>query len=503
MKTRENLKLNVICVWAFSLFATALAAWSYLDYTYDKRLSILALHAAAIYGILWIGWYCLKLFGTFRKAVKLVKQGKFTNLKNTDNQLASELFRTIRNRITGYLDYISELEKQIENFQFKVRLLRKLKHNTDTIISQIPDPVIVIDEFDKLIIANQAAAKLFDFDLENSKYKSIDELVTASCFVDQLSENQEDINFVDLLRQNKQNRHHSTKREVIFVDKDNGNKYFDCSFSSICCDSRKLWGVVAILHDITRKKQIDKLKNDFMGHVSHELKTPLASIAAYSEMLADNDVKDEKTKNQFYSVIQKQAKRLNQLIDDLLDTSRVESGMIKIEKQSFNLQTLIAEQLQMIKGYAHQKKINIIEPHNTIIFGPVYADRDMIAQVMTNLLTNAVKYTKPEGSITVEIDIDEAENLARVAVTDTGIGIQEDQIETIFDKYYRANTSEHAGQGLGLGLNLVKQIVEKLHGGRVFVDSEPEVGSTFGFELPLTKAEEIEQPQRLEFMEAM
>ncbi|MBW8002110.1 MAG: PAS domain-containing protein [Planctomycetes bacterium] len=503
MKTRENLKLSVMCAWAFSLFAAVLAAWSYLDYAGDKRLSTLTLHAVSICSTLWIGWYCLKLFGTFREAIELVKQGKFTDIKSTDNQLAGELFQTIKNRITGYLGYISELEKQIENFQIKLRLLRKLKHNTDTIISQIPDPVIVVDEFDKLIIANHAAGKLFNFDLENSKYKSIDELITTPCFVDQFSENKKDINFVDLLQQNKQNKCHPVKCEVIFADKDNGNKYFDCSLFSICHDGGKPWGIVAILHDITRKKQIDKLKNDFVGHVSHELKTPLASITAYSEMLVDNDVKDEKTKNQFYSVIQKQAKRLNQLIDEMWDTSRVESGMIKIKKQSFSLQALIAEQLQMIRGYAQQKKINIIEPDNTIIFGPVYADRDMIAQVITNLLTNAVKYTKPEGSITVEIDIDEAENLARVTVADTGIGIQKDQIEAIFDKYYRANTNEHAEQGLGLGLNLVKQIVEKLHDGHVFVDSKPEVGSTFGFELPLTKAEEIEQPQRSEFMEAM
>jgi two-component system phosphate regulon sensor histidine kinase PhoR len=247
---------------------------------------------------------------------------------------------------------------------------------------------------------------------------------------------------------------------------------------------------VAVLHDITREKQIQQMKNDFVSHVSHELKTPLASITAYSEMLADGEADDEQTMKEFCSVIQSQAKRLNRLIEDILNISRIESGLIKVEKKAVSLTILIEEQLQMIKGYAEEKNIEIIG-QKPIVFDQVYADKDMISQVIVNLLSNAVKYTPTGGSVKIGTEVDETANLIRVSVTDTGVGIPEDAIEHVFDKFYRVGANKKQAKGTGLGLNLVKQIVEKVHDGRIFVTSEVGVGSTFGFELPLAMAEAI------------
>ncbi|MFB0555844.1 MAG: sensor histidine kinase, partial [Phycisphaerae bacterium] len=141
-------------------------------------------------------------------------------------------------------------------------------------------------------------------------------------------------------------------------------------------------------------------------------------------------------------------------------------------------------QLQMIKSYAEEKNIDIIG-QKPIVFDQVYADKDMISQVIVNLLSNAVKYTPSGGSIKIESEVDEIASLARVSVTDTGVGIPEDEIEHVFDKFYRVGANEKQAEGTGLGLNLVKQIVEKVHDGKVFVTSQVGVGSTFGFELPL------------------
>jgi len=241
---------------------------------------------------------------------------------------------------------------------------------------------------------------------------------------------------------------------------------------------------VAVLHDVTREKEISQMKNDFVGHVSHELKTPLASITAYSEMLADGEAPDEETRREFYSVIQNQAKRLNRLIEDILNTSRIESGLIKISKEPINLAILIEEQLQMIRSYAEERNIKITR-QKPIVFDQVNVDRDMISQVIVNLLSNAVKYTPSGGAVRVETKVDEVESLVRVSVADTGVGIPEDEIDHVFDKFYRVGVNKKQAKGTGLGLNLVKQIVEKLHDGRVFVESQVGVGSTFGFELPL------------------
>jgi len=242
-----------------------------------------------------------------------------------------------------------------------------------------------------------------------------------------------------------------------------------------------------VLHDITREKEISQMKNDFVSRVSHELKTPLASITAYSEMLCDGEGDDEETRSQFYSVIQGQAKRLNRLIEDILNISRIESGLIKVEKTPVSLTILIEEQLQMIRSYAEEKNIEIVA-QRAIVFDQVNVDKDMLSQVIVNLLSNAVKYTPSGGRISVETEVDEAAGTVQLSVTDTGIGIPEDEVEHVFEKFYRVKANKGQAKGTGLGLNLVKQIVEKVHDGRVFVRSEPGKGSTFGFELPLARA---------------
>ena len=138
----------------------------------------------------------------------------------------------------------------------------------------------------------------------------------------------------------------------------------------------------------------------------------------------------------------------------------------------------------MIKGFAEDKNIEIIG-QKPIVFDQVYVDRDMMSQVIINLLSNAVKYTQSGGTVRIATEVDEGASLARVIVTDTGVGIPEDEIEHVFDKFYRVGANKKQANGTGLGLNLVKQMVETVHDGRVFVTSKVGEGSTFGFELPL------------------
>ena len=175
-------------------------------------------------------------------------------------------------------------------------------------------------------------------------------------------------------------------------------------------------GAVAVLHDITREKEVSQMKDDFVSHVSHELKTPLASITAYSEMLLDDEIDDEKTRKEFYSVIQSQAKRLNRLIEDILNTARIESGLIKVKKEPISLTMLIEEQMQMMKNYAGEKNITLSWANacqKPIIFDQVVADKDMMSQVIVNLLSNAVKYTPAGGTVKVETEVDEITSVGK------------------------------------------------------------------------------------------
>jgi len=371
-----------------------------------------------------------------------------------------------------------ELESQIKDLQIQVQLSQRQKENTEAIIYSIRDAVIVVDEFSRVLMANEAAGRLFGFDFRNSARDSIDQLVATT-----------KQGFVEFLKRSTQSKSRAARQEIEFAE--NGRpRTFDCIVSCVHDDTERVCGAVAVLHDITREKEVSQMKNDFVSHVSHELKTPLASITAYSEMLADGEAEDEQATKKFCSVIQNQAARLNRLIEDILNVARIESGLIKVDKKRVSLALVIEEQMQMIKGFADEKNIEVIG-QTPIVFDQVYADKDMISQVIVNLLSNAVKYTPGRGQVRIETEVDEIARVARVSVTDTGLGIPEDEIEHVFDKFYRVHANNNRAKGTGLGLNLVKQIIEKVHNGKVFVTSKQGQGSMFGFELPLATTERV------------
>jgi len=436
---------------------------------------------AAAVGVIWLGRHWLKLVREITSMAKQMRTESPSCIKPGSNILTKTLSEAINERLSNYSNCRPALEKQIKDLQIQIQVAQRQKRNTEAIIYSIRDGVIVIDEFDRLLMANEAAGRLFDFDFRNSQHKAINELVPSEEAKTGESE------FVDFLRQSRKGKCRYAKREIDFSGSDRP-KTFDCIVSCVYDEKEQICGVVAVLHDITREKEISQMKNDFVNHVSHELKTPLASISAYSEMLVDDEADDEKTRKEFYCVIQSQAQRLNRLIEDILNTSRIESGLVKVDKRPVSLTVLIEEQMQMIKSYADEKNIKITG-QKPIVFDQVYADRDMISQVIVNLLSNAVKYTPSGGTIKIETEVDEIEGTARVSVTDTGVGIPQDEIEHVFDKFYRVKANERQAKGTGLGLNLVKQIVEKVHDGRVSVRSKAGKGSTFVIELPLATAE--------------
>jgi two-component system phosphate regulon sensor histidine kinase PhoR len=368
-------------------------------------------------------------------------------------------------------DRIRELEAQVSDLELQCRLAGRRERQTEAIIQSLRDAVFVIDESDRLLVANEAASHLFGFDLRTSRQEPLAQLVGSAY--------QE---FVDLLQHSLRSGIEATRREMTFSGAE-GPHTFETIVSCVQ-EGGRVCGAAAVLHDITREKEVSQMKNDFVSHVSHELKTPLASIMAYSEMLADGEADDEQTRKQFYDVIQGQAQRLNRLIEDILNISRIESGLIKVKKEPVSLTILIEQQMQMIKGFAQEKNITVTRPE-PIVFDQVCADKDMISQVIVNLLSNAVKYTPAGGNVRIAAEVDATEGLVRVTVTDTGAGIPPEEIGHLFEKFYRVSANNKLAKGTGLGLNLVKQIVEKVHNGRVFVTSQVGVGSTFGFELPI------------------
>jgi two-component system phosphate regulon sensor histidine kinase PhoR len=211
------------------------------------------------------------------------------------------------------------------------------------------------------------------------------------------------------------------------------------------------------------------------------MKTPLAGIKAYVELLVDGDAEDEETREEFLNVINSQADRLQRLIDNMLNLARIEAGVVSVDKKSRSLNELLEEAVNVVQPSAEAKSIELLTELSPLYLG-VLADRDMLLQAAINLLSNAVKYTPEGGRITLRSRL--ADDEVAFEVEDTGVGLSEEDCRHVFEKFYRVKKDKTMASGTGLGLPLAKHIVEDVHGGRLSVESEVGVGSTFCVTLP-------------------
>jgi two-component system phosphate regulon sensor histidine kinase PhoR len=444
-----------------------------------SRMAVLRLitYGWGAVGVVFLAGGCGRLGGMITSLASRLAAGPPLTPAPESPWGARGLAEAVAARLDAGAETIRRLESELKDLHLRAQLSEREKHQTEAILYSLRDAVIVVDGADRLLVANEPAVRLFGLDTGPTRHASLVERIGGT-----------HAEFVELLQQSRRNRTEATRRELQFVRGDRPHIYD--TIVSCVQEDEKVSAVVAVLHDVTREKEVSQMKNDFVSHVSHELKTPLASITAYSEMLVDGEADDEATRKEFYAIIQSQAQRLNRLIEDILNISRIESGLIKVHKEPASLTILIEEQMQMIRSYAEEKQITVTSPA-PIVYDRVCVDKDMLSQVIVNLLSNAIKYTPAGGRVHVGTEVDEPAGLARVTVTDTGVGIPAEEIDHLFEKFYRVSANNKQAKGTGLGLNLVKQIVEKVHGGRVFVTSQVGVGSTFGFELPLAIAEPV------------
>ncbi|NJP06597.1 MAG: cell wall metabolism sensor histidine kinase WalK [Chloroflexaceae bacterium] len=242
-----------------------------------------------------------------------------------------------------------------------------------------------------------------------------------------------------------------------------------------------------VVHDITHEREMDRLKNEFVSVISHELRTPLTSILGYTELLLARDFSPSEQK-QFLQTTYEQANHLSKLVDDMLDSSRLETGNIKLNRWVISLRQVISELTSQLANLERHRLL--IRMHDQI--PPVLIDRDKIKQVLFNLLTNAMKYSPGGGEI--ELSVHEPLRLPPehppgrwliVAVRDQGIGIAAEDVPSIWERFYRVdNSNTRPIGGTGLGLSIARGLVE-LHGGRIWVESVLDEGSTFSFTLPV------------------
>jgi len=369
-----------------------------------------------------------------------------------------------------------ELEAARASMELRARRQEIRAEQAGAILSALPEPVIAIDNFDELVLANSSAEEIFNLQSKSgtTERRALKQLLHCE-------------KLVELLTETRRRKAPGCRTgEIEFADaKGNAHAYSVTarllgSKNGAAADSDAL-GAVAVLRDISNQRALQKRNAEFVSAVSHEMKTPLAGIKAYVELLADGDAEDEKTEQEFLQVINSQADRLQRLIDNLLNLSRIEAGVVSVEKHSRPLNELLDEAFRVVQPLADTKQIKLVKDLSPLYLG-VFADRDMLLQAAINLLSNAVKYTPHGGQVTLRSRL--IDNEVQFDVEDNGVGLSVDDCSKVFEKFYRVRKDKDMATGTGLGLPLAKHIVEDVHGGKLWVESAPGRGSTFSIRLP-------------------
>jgi len=439
----------------------------------SPRVCVLAFAASMIAGVV-IG--CSLQRGA-REMEARIRRGDLTSPATRGTGLyrgflaeAAALILTARNEAAEAARAKTELEARLHVRQ---KLLKQL----EAALHQMEQPVLIVDERLQPAFGNAAMRKLCD---------GAPHAGTSSGALD--------LDRLPAVRQMLQELRVagpiSRRRTAELTLEINGARVgYEAAVSAIV-DAERSLGMVVTLRDVTEKGKERARHAEFVASVCHELKTPMAGIRAFTEMLIDGDVSGPEEEKEILGFIEVQVDRLTRLADNMLNLSRMESGVIKVTRQDSELNELLQKAFDVVVPAAEEKGVSLASELSDLYLA-VHVDRDLFAQAIINLLSNAVKYTPPGGEVRLRSRMHERE--AIIEVSDTGYGIPPESLPRIFERFYRVPENAKAAEGTGLGLALAHYIVTELHNGRISVESTVNVGSCFAITIPLGHRD---QPRR-------
>jgi two-component system phosphate regulon sensor histidine kinase PhoR len=380
-------------------------------------------------------------------------------------ELTSGQIKRPRNLSKG--NEFDELGQTLNNLSKTLsKRMRQLERNHNellVVLEGMKEGVIAVDGSDCIRFANEAVCRMFSLDVNRDEGRPIWEVLR----------NQMIETTVHKAREGDEPFH--GKIELLTPHEQHLSLSASAIPSSSQSSSSKTPGVIIVFHDVTEIHRLENMRRDFVANVSHELKTPLASIQAFAETLIDGAIHDEENNTLFLTRIVEQSDRLNMLIQDLLSITRLESGDNVTDFASVDLTEITQRCLNDHQSHAAKKNITLVSKQTDSVW--VFAEVDGLMQILDNLIDNALKYTPEQGTVTV--DIQAKPQAVHLKVTDTGIGIPVEHQDRIFERFYRVDKarSRQLG-GTGLGLAIVKHLVNAF-GAEVDVISAPNQGTTF------------------------
>lgn len=394
-----------------------------------------------------------------------------TGGKKSGNVDAKEL-EELRLKAASFDEEMAKAKTAVAKAEREKKTILDEKERVDTVIRNLAEGVLVVDKSGKVLLMNPAAEKLLGVKQSEKVGKHVTEGIKEEQMVAMTSGDLRD-----------QEGAVSKKVELVSLN-DQTKRILQASTAVIENEDGQTVGMVSVLSDVTRQKEMEELKTKFVSNVSHELRTPLVAIQKSLDLIIAKELGEVNPEQQkFLDIAHRNISRLSRLINDLLDISKIEAGGMSLKPRRFKLTELIEPILVNFENWAKNKQV-VIEADYSSRDLEMEADPDRLTQVLTNLVGNAIKFTPDEGKITVEAKVKREDHI-EIAVRDSGIGIApEDQVK-IFNKFVQVSLSQPQGiSSTGLGLTIAKEIVE-LHSGKIWVESEPGKGSRFVFELPL------------------
>ncbi len=349
-----------------------------------------------------------------------------------------------------------------EQLQEQITALTKERARLTTILENMADGVVITDKHGMVEMINSAAGRILDVHPEQSVGQSFAAVVRHHQLIDLWHLSRE--NNVEQIEALETNLPQDRFLQVIITPLPN----------------RLAPGYLVVLQDLTRIRRLETIRRDFISNISHELRTPLASLRAIAETLQDGAIDDPPIAHRFLRHIASEVSAMSQLINELLELSRIESGKVPLERRSTSVSKLVIPPVERLMPQAERSGLTItfnIPDH----LPPVWVDAERVQLVLTNLVHNALKFTPVGGTVTVSAAAHN--DGVHITVEDTGIGIPEEEQPRIFERFYKADRARASG-GTGLGLAIAKHIVQA-HGGQIWVESKLNVGSAFTFTLPI------------------
>lgn len=376
-----------------------------------------------------------------------------------------------RARVQGIKqDEIGELGNAInamaESLQFQMARIRQNENHLQSVLSNMINGIVMLDATGSILIMNERAEEILGVSarkLIGKPYSDIKQQYELSQLIIEGFDTKEFIH-------EEVTFYYPEERllELNLVPIHQGN---DSEFG----------GILLVLQDVSAIRRLERMRSEFVANVSHELKTPIAAVKGFAETLLGGVVKDEETARSFLQIIYDESERLNRLIGDILELSKIESRRAPLMLSPVDINGFMANTIAILEVSALRKNIHIQMTSPQELY--MEADEDRLRQILVNLLSNAISYTPEGGKITINIEENEQENIV-ISIVDTGIGIPEKDLPRIFERFYRVDKARSRGSGgTGLGLSIVKHLID-LHKGTIEVSSTVGIGTTFTIELP-------------------